>query len=62
MKRTIKVTRYIVEELTMELDLTAKEFKALTTHDLDEMIANEDERLITSTIDKVIPRVVFLHR
>lgn len=55
MKRTIKVTRYLVEELTMELDLTDKELKALTAHDLDEMIANEDKRLITSTTDKVIP-------
>jgi hypothetical protein len=53
MKRTIKVTRYIVEEVTMELDLTAKELKALTAHDLDEMMSEEDERFITSTIEKV---------
>ena len=53
MKRTIKVTRYIVEEVTMELDLTDKELKALTAHDLDEMMSDEDERFITSTIEKV---------
>jgi hypothetical protein len=53
MKRTIKVTRYIVEEVTLELDLTAKELKALTAHDLDEMMSEEDERFITSTIEKV---------
>lgn len=53
MKRTIKVTRYIVEEVTMELYLTAKELKALTAHDLDQMMADEDERFVTSTIEKV---------
>lgn len=53
MKRTIKVTRYIVEEVTLELDLTAKELKALTAHDLDEIMSEEDERFITSTIEKV---------
>lgn len=53
MKHTIKVTRWIAEEVTMELDLTAKELKALTAHDLDQMMSDEDERFITSTVDRV---------
>lgn len=53
MTRTIKVTRWIAEEVTIEIDLTAKQLKDLTAHDLDQMMSDEDERFITSTIEKV---------
>lgn len=53
MKHTIKVTRWIAEEATIELDLTAKQLKALNRHDLEEIMSDMDERWITSTVDKI---------